>query len=124
MTEVSGAIIVDKRTVLYTFTAGAETITYLHAAATYSGDLAGPADETFVAVDHVDGTQTHYGWGSFTGLVAGREGTLLWKFKGKPGSGDIEIYDGSGEMGGLRGAIGYRVVEGSEEHFTYQGTIG
>jgi Protein of unknown function (DUF3224) len=124
MADVNGEIIVGKRTVLYTFRVGDETITYLHAAATYTGDLAGPADETFVAVDHVDGTQTHYGWGSFTGLVAGRGGTLLWKFKGKPGSGDIEIYDGSGEIGALRGAIGYRIGKGSEDHFTYQGTVG
>jgi Protein of unknown function (DUF3224) len=123
MAEVSGRIIVGKRTVLYTFTAGDETITYLHAAATYTGDLAGPADETFVGVNHVDGTQTHYGWGSFTGLLAGREGTLLWKFKGKPGSGDIEIYDGSGAIGALRGVIGYRIGEGGED-FTYQGTVG
>ena len=72
MAEVNGGIIVGKRTVMYSFAAGEETITYLHAAAIYTGDLDGPADETFVAVDHVDGTQTHYGWGSFTGLVHGR----------------------------------------------------
>lgn len=123
MAEVNGGIIVHDRTVLYSFTTGDEAISYLHAAATYTGDLDGPADETFVAVDHVDGTQTHYGWGNFTGLVHGRAGTLLWKFKGKPGSGDIEIYGGSGDIGSFRGAVGYWVDEGSEDNFTYRGNI-
>lgn len=124
MAEVNGGIIVGKRTVLYSFTTGDEKITYIHAAATYTGDLDGPADETFVAVDHVDGTQTHYGWGSFTGLLKGREGTLLWKFKGKPGGGDIEIYGGSGDIGTLRGEIGYWMNEGDEDNGTYQGSVG
>lgn len=124
MAEVNGGILVGKRTVLYTFPTGDETITYLHAAAIYTGDLDGPADETFVAVDHVDGSQTHYGWGSFTGLVHGRPGTLLWKFKGKPGSGDIEIYDGSGDAGALRGDVAYWMNGKDEDSFSYRGNLG
>ena len=124
MAEVSGGIIVHDRTVLYSFKAGDETVTYLQAAATYTGDLDGPADETFVAVDHVDGTQTHYGWGRFSGLVLGRAGTLLWKFKGKPGSGDIEIHGGSGDCGAVRGEVAYWMNGDDADRFSYRGTLG
>lgn len=123
MAEVNGGIVVHARTVLYTFSTGAETVTCIHAAATYSGDISGPADETFVAVDHADGSQTHYGWGRFSGQVKGDEGTLQWKFKGKPGSGDMEVYAGTGAIGNLRGAIRYVIDEGSRDTFTYQGDI-
>lgn len=124
MARVHGGLIVHSRTVLYAFDTGGEKITYLHAAASYTGDIDGPADETFVAVTHADGSQTHYGWGSFTGNVGARSGVLLWKFKGVPGSGDIEIYDGSGDIGALRGAIRYQVEAGSKDNFTYQGEVG
>ncbi len=121
--KVSGGITVHSRTVLFTFTSGPEKVTYLYAAATYSGDFDGPAGETFVAVEHADGSQTHYGFGTFTGTAKGRPGTLLWKFKGIPGGGDMEIFDGSGEIKDLRGSISYRMQEGSSDVFTYDGSV-
>lgn len=123
MADVKGGIIVHSRTILYTFEAGGDKVTYLYTSATYTGDVSGTVHEPFVKVDHADGTQSHYGNGAFVGNVAGREGELLWKFKGKPGSGDIEIFDGSGEIGALRGGMHYRLDGDSTEKSIYAGSL-
>ena len=120
---LTGGIIVHSRTTLYEFAQGADQAVYLFADATYTGDLDGPAAETFVAVTHPDGSQTHYGFGQFTGRALGRSGTLYWKFKGKPGSGVMEIFGGTGDIAGLRGEVTYEITPGSTSQFTYQGQL-
>ena len=123
MPQVTGGLIVHQRTELYCFAAGVDKVTYLHASATYFGDVDGPADETFVAVEHGDGSQSHYGWGRFSGKVLGREGELHWNFTGIPGSGDMEIIAGTGDITALRGLIHYQIDEGSKDRFTYRGDV-
>lgn len=120
---VTGGILVHSRTELYVFGVGEEEATYSYADATYSGDINGPAAETFIAVNHADRSQTHYGFGTFAGQVKGRSGTLTWKFKGKPGTGQIEILSGTGELADLKGTISYRVMEGSTTEFSYSGML-
>jgi hypothetical protein len=122
--KVSGAIVVHGRTELYSFGSGQEQIRYTFVNATYKGDIEGPAAEAFVAVEHPDGSQTHYGSGTFIGNVKGRIGTLVWKFKGEPGSGEIEIVSGTGEISALKGLVTYVVNDGSKTEFTYSGTLG
>ena len=122
--KVQGGIVVHSRTELYKFGVGAEMATYTYVDGTYTGDIDGPAAETFVSVDHVDGSQSHYGFGTFTGKVKGRSGTLIWKFRGKPGRGEIEILSGTDELAGLKGAVIYSIKEGSKTEFTYSGTVG
>ena len=121
--RVKGGIIVHSRTELYEFGVGQETATYSYADATYAGDIDGPAAETFVAVNHADGSQTHYGFGTFTGKVKGRSGTLTWKFKGKPGTGEIELLSGTGELQGLKGTVTYTIEQGTKTEFSYSGTL-
>jgi Protein of unknown function (DUF3224) len=74
-------------------------------------------------VNHADGTQSHYGFGTLTGKVKGKAGALVWKFKGKPGSGEIEIVSGSGDLEKLKGLVAYDIIEGSKTEFTYSGTL-
>ena len=69
--KVKGGIVVHRRTELYKFGVGTEMATYTYVEGTYTGDFDGPAAENFVAVDHVDGYQSHYGFGAFTGKVKG-----------------------------------------------------
>lgn len=121
--KVTGGIVVHTRTELHKFGVGAEVATYIYVDGTYTGDIDGPAAETFVALDHVDGSQSHYGFGAFTGRVKGRSGTLNWKYTGKPGSGEIEILGGTGELANLKGAITYAIKEGSGTEFTYSGVL-
>ncbi len=121
--KVKGGIVVHRRTELYKFGVGTEMATYTYVEGTYTGDIDGPAAETFVAVDHVDGSQSHYGFGAFTGKVKGRSGTLTWKFRGKPGTGEIEILGGTGELSALKGAVVYTIKEESKTEFTYSGAL-
>ena len=121
--KVKGGIVVHSRTELYKFGVGAEVATYTYVDGTYIGDIDGSAAETFVAVDHVDGSQSHYGFGAFTGKVKGRSGTLTWKFRGKPGKGEIEILSGAGELASLKGTVTYTIKEGSKTEFAYSGVL-
>ena len=53
--------------------------------------------------------------------MRGRSGLLRWKFKGKPGEGEIEILSGTEELAGMRGMTGYEVKPGSDTDFTWAG---
>jgi hypothetical protein len=119
---VAGGIIVHSRTELYKF--GARRRRYcIYADATDTGDIDGAAAEAFVMVDHADGSQTHNGFGTFTGNVKGRSGALVWKIKGKPGSGEIEVVSGTDELSDLKGLVTYVINEGSKTEFTYSGVL-
>ena len=120
---VSGEIVVRERLELYTFEVGGEKAIYRYVDGVYSGDVDGPADEDFVAVMHANGSQSHYGFGVFTGNVKGRSGTLHWKFEGQVGGGAIEVLRGTGELVGITGSINFKIKPGSTTEFTYSGSL-
>jgi hypothetical protein len=122
--RLDGRIVVHRRTGMYDFEIGAESTSFSYVDATYSGDLDGPAVEVFVAVQHPDGAQSHYGYGTFSGVAAGRAGTLIWKFTGHAGGGEIEILHGTADLASVQGgAVTYAIAEGSTNEFTYSGVL-
>jgi uncharacterized surface protein with fasciclin (FAS1) repeats len=86
----------------YAFMYGTDT-------AVWEGDLTGTSTEDYVAVIHSSGYAIYHGTVTFTGSLAGREGTLEILFEGTtPGpfdqwSGTWEVTGGTGELANAHG---------------------
>lgn len=122
-TKVTGEIVVHSRTTLYEKQIGGSQTRFIHASATYKGDIDGSADETFLAYPRSDGSQVLIGVGTFDGNVRGRKGRLVWKFEGPHERGTIELVSGEGELSGATGRIPYAIKPGADSEFTYEGEI-
>jgi hypothetical protein len=99
----------------------------IHVEESFSGDITGNGVVEFLQAARADGSASFVGIERVTGTVAGRSGTFLLQDAGTVDgnivSGDWFVIPGSGTggLGGLRGAGGFRAVlgEGAQVHLDY-----
>jgi hypothetical protein len=110
--------------VLGSTTAGGNTTVTAVAVVDFAGSLVGRAPEPYVTKTHRAGHAQQRGTGVFTGTVAGRTGTLEYKFHGTATSGVISITGGTGGLEGAHGKIAYELTTTTPTAiFAYTGQV-